>query len=167
MKRSVLIVMGSENDLPKVAPAVDALAGLGVPCRVTVASAHRSPERAAAVARAARDEGAGVIIAAAGGAHHLGGAMAANSTLPVIALPLAVGTLGGVDALLSAVQMPGGVPIASVGVNGAKNAALLAASILGIEDPELAGRLAAARASQAASVEQADARVQAALSEHG
>jgi 5-(carboxyamino)imidazole ribonucleotide mutase len=162
--RSVLIVMGSENDLPKVEPAVKALGELDVPCRATVASAHRSPERAAAIARGARDDGVGVIIAAAGGAHHLGGAMAANSTLPVIALPIAVGTLGGADALLSAVQMPGGVPIASVGINGAKNAALLAASIISIEDQALADRLAAARKSQTAKVEQADARVQQALS---
>lgn len=163
MQRSVLIVMGSENDLPQVRPAVDTLVGLGVQLRVTVASAHRSPERAAAIAKAARDEVVGVIIAAAGGAHHLGGAMAANTTLPVIALPIAVGTLGGVDALLSAVQMPGGVPIASVGVNGAKNAALLAASILSIEDQALAGRMAETRAAQTAKVEHADARVQEAL----
>jgi 5-(carboxyamino)imidazole ribonucleotide mutase len=167
MERSVLIVMGSENDLPKVEPAVKALEGLGVPCRATVASAHRSPQRAASIARAARDEGVGVIIAAAGGAHHLGGAMAANSTLPVIALPIAVGTMGGIDALLSAVQMPGGVPIASVGVNGAKNAALIAASILSIEDQALADRLAEARVSQTAAVEQADGRVQEALAKRG
>jgi 5-(carboxyamino)imidazole ribonucleotide mutase len=159
--------MGSENDLDKVRPAVDALAGLDVPCRATVASAHRSPERAASIAKAARDEGVGVIIAAAGGAHHLGGAMAANSTLPVIALPIAVGTLGGADSLLSAVQMPGGVPIASVGIGGAKNAALIAASILSIEDQALAGRLAQMRASQTAKVAEADARVQEALSKGG
>jgi len=167
MKRSVLIVMGSDSDLPKVEPAVDTLAGLGVPCRVTVASAHRSPERAASVARKAREEGVGVIIAAAGGAAHLAGAMAANSTLPVIALPIAVGTMGGVDALLSAVQMPGGVPIAAVGVNGAKNAALIAASIISVEDQDLAQRLADMRSSQAAKVEQADARVQEALAKRG
>ncbi len=161
--KSVLIVMGSENDLPKVEPAIKVLSGLDVPYRVTVASAHRSPERAKKVAAGARAEGAGVIIAAAGGAHHLGGAMAANTTLPVIALPIAVGTLGGLDALLSAVQMPGGVPIASVGVDGAKNAGLLAANIVGAFDDELGARLDAQRASQATGVEQADARVQEAL----
>ena len=110
--------MGSENDLPKVQPAIGVLDNLDVPLRVSVASAHRSPKRAAALAQSAREDGVGVIIAAAGGAHHLGGAMAANTTLPIIALPIAVGTMGGIDSLLSAVQMPGGVPIASVGVDG-------------------------------------------------
>ncbi len=160
MKRSVLIVMGSENDLPKVQPAVAVLDSLDVPLRVTVASAHRSPKRAVSIAESAREDGVGVIIAAAGGAHHLGGAMAANTTLPVIALPLAVGSMGGIDALLSAVQMPGGVPIASVGVDGAKNAGLIAASILSIEDSDLANRISAMRDTQLKSVEKSDARVQ-------
>jgi 5-(carboxyamino)imidazole ribonucleotide mutase len=164
-KKSVLIVMGSKSDLPVVKPAFKVLDDLGVPYRVTVASAHRSPERAAATARNARTEGVGVIIAAAGGAHHLGGAMAANTTLPVIALPIAVGSLGGMDALLSAVQMPGGVPIASVGVNGAKNAALIAASVLGSCDGELADRLGAQREDQRRKVEQADADMRAELDE--
>ncbi len=163
-KKSVLIVMGSENDLPKVKPAVKILEDLAVDYRVTVASAHRSPVRAKEVATAARAEGVGVIIAAAGGAHHLGGAMAANTTLPVIALPIAVGTLGGLDALLSAVQMPGGVPIASVGVDGAKNAGLLAANIVGAFDDELGARLDAQREIQAGGVVKADVRVQEALS---
>lgn len=163
-KKSVLIVMGSENDYPKVQPALDVLESLDVPFKVAVASAHRSPERAAKIARAARDEGVGVVVAAAGGAHHLGGAMAANTTLPVIALPISVGTLGGLDALLSAVQMPGGVPIASVGVDGAKNAGLLAASIVSVGDEALAGRMANAREAQRAGVEKADARVQGKIS---
>ncbi len=166
-KKSVLIVMGSENDLPKVEPAIRILADLGVAYRATVASAHRSPVRAREVASGARKAGVGVIIAAAGGAHHLGGAMAANTTLPVIALPIAVGTLGGADALLSAVQMPGGVPIASVGVDGAKNAGLLAANIIGAFDDELAARLDAQRETQRAGVEKADARVQKAISAKG
>ena len=161
--KSVLIVMGSENDLPRVEPAVKVLKDLGVPFRVNVASAHRSPERAKEIARNARADGFCVIIAAAGGAHHLGGAMAANTTLPVIALPVGIGTLGGLDALLSAVQMPGGVPIASVGVDGAKNAGLLAANIVGAFDDELAARLDAQRKSQAEGVVKADARVQDAL----
>lgn len=160
MKRSVLIVMGSENDLPRVQPAIAVLDSLDVPLRVSVASAHRSPKRAASLAESAREDGVGVIIAAAGGAHHLGGAMAANTTLPIIALPIAVGTLGGLDSLLSAVQMPGGVPIASVGVDGAKNAGLLAASILSIEDSALADRMSAMRETQLKGVEKSDARVQ-------
>ncbi len=160
MKRSVLIIMGSENDLPKVQPAVAALDSLDVPLRVSVASAHRTPKRAASIAQSAREDGVGVIIAAAGGAHHLGGAMAANTTLPIIALPIAVGTMGGIDSLLSAVQMPGGVPIASVGVDGAKNAGLLAASILSIEDSALANRMSAMRETQEKGVEKSDARVQ-------
>jgi 5-(carboxyamino)imidazole ribonucleotide mutase len=163
MSKRVLIVMGSGNDLPKVKPAIDTLKKLGIPVDATVASAHRSPERAKAVAAGAREKGVAVIIAAAGGAHHLGGAMAANTTLPVIALPIGVGTLGGLDALLSAVQMPGGVPIASVGVDGAKNAALLAANIIGAFDEEVEGRLAAARKSQAEQVEAADIALQDAI----
>jgi 5-(carboxyamino)imidazole ribonucleotide mutase len=158
--KSVLIVMGSESDLPKVKPAVKVLEDLEVSYRVTVASAHRSPERARKVAQDARGQGVGVIIAAAGGAHHLGGAMAANTTLPVIALPIAVGTLGGLDSLLSAVQMPGGVPIASVGVDGAKNAGLLAANVIGAFEEDLGARLDAQRVTQGAGVEKADARVQ-------
>lgn len=165
--KHVLIVMGSENDFPKVEPAVKTLRDLDVAVKVTVASAHRSPLRAAAVAKAARGNDVGVIIAAAGGAAHLAGAMAANTTLPVIALPICVGTLGGLDALLSAVQMPGGVPIASVGVDGAKNAALLAAAILGAFDEALAQRLEKQRADQAIAVEKADARVQDLLTKNG
>ena len=160
MKKKVLVVMGSDSDLPKVEPAIKTLEKLAVPFRVTVASAHRSPDRAREIAQSARAEGVGVIIAAAGGAHHLGGAMAANTTLPVIALPIAVGTLGGLDALLSAVQMPGGVPMASVGVDGAKNAALLAAAILGAFDDDLAQRLEKERLSQSEGVVLADTRVQ-------
>ncbi len=163
--KSVLIVMGSDSDFKKVEPAVRVLEELEVSCRMTVASAHRSPERAASIAKSARAEGVGVVIAAAGGAHHLGGAMAANTTLPVIALPIGIGTLGGLDSLLSAVQMPGGVPIASVGVDGAKNAALLAANILSVSDPALADRLDAQRQAQSAKVVKADARVQEALAQ--
>jgi 5-(carboxyamino)imidazole ribonucleotide mutase len=164
MKNGVLIVMGSVNDLPKVEPAIEVLKGFDIPFRATVASAHRTPERAAAIARAARSEGFCVIIAVAGGAHHLGGAMAANTTLPVITLPIAVGGLGGLDALLSAVQMPGGVPIASVGIDGAKNAGLIAASILGASDEQLAKRLDEAREKQRVAVEESDRGLQLQLS---
>ena len=164
MKRGVLIVMGSVNDLPKVEPALEVLRSFDVPFKATVASAHRSPERAAAIARGARAEGFGVIVAAAGGAAHLAGALAANSTLPVIALPILVGGLGGLDALLSAVQMPGGVPIAAVGIDGARNAGLLAASILGAFDEDLAKRLDEAREKQRVAVEESDRGLQLQLS---
>ncbi|MCK9460894.1 MAG: 5-(carboxyamino)imidazole ribonucleotide mutase [Proteobacteria bacterium] len=164
MKNGVLIVMGSVNDLPKVEPAIEVLKSFDIPYRATIASAHRSPERAAEIARKARSDGFGVIIAAAGGAHHLGGAMAANTTLPVIALPIAVGGLGGLDALLSAVQMPGGVPIASVGIDGAKNAGLIAASILSATDEQLASRLDGAREKQRVAVEESDRGLQLQLS---
>ena len=163
MTKSVLIVMGSGNDFPKVKPAVDVLRKLGVPVTAKVASAHRSPARARKIAEEARAENVAVIIAAAGGAHHLGGAMAANSTLPVIALPVSAGTLGGLDALLSAVQMPGGVPIASVGVDGAKNAGLIAASIIGAFDREVADKLDADRKAQIDGVVKADAELQQSL----
>lgn len=163
MSKSVLIVMGSGNDLPKVNPAIDLLKGMNIPVEATVASAHRSPDRARKVAASAREKGVAVIIAAAGGAHHLGGAMAANTTLPVIALPISFGTLGGLDSLLSAVQMPGGVPIASVGVDGAKNAALLAASIIGAFEEDVANKLEAQRTSQTKGVIEADAELQEAI----
>jgi 5-(carboxyamino)imidazole ribonucleotide mutase len=167
MSKSVLIVMGSENDTDKVLPAVEVLRGFDIEVRLAVASAHRSPEKAARLAREARERGVGVIIAAAGAAHHLGGAMAANSTLPVIALPIAVGTVGGLDSLLSAVQMPGGVPIAAVGIDGAKNAGLIAAAILSLGNETLARRLDEQRESQRQGVEQADERVQARLARQG
>ena len=163
MALSVLIVMGSDSDLEQITPAWQVLASLGVGYEVMVASAHRSPERVVALAKSARDRGFGVILAAAGGAAHLAGVIAAHTTLPVVAVPVVVGTLGGVDALLSAVQMPGGVPIASVGIGGARNAGYFAAAILSATDQELHARLEAFRQEQAKNVEQADARVQAKL----
>jgi 5-(carboxyamino)imidazole ribonucleotide mutase len=159
----VLIVMGSDSDIDQMLPAVDVLKDFGVPVRVVVASAHRSPDRVVTLAREARQSGFGVVLAGAGGAAHLAGVIAANTTLPVVAVPIAVGTLGGVDALLSSVQMPGGVPIASVGIGGARNAGLFAAAILSANDPELAARLDAFRVQQSAKVADADARVQAKL----
>ncbi len=161
--KSALIVMGSENDFDKVEPAVKVLRQLGVPFEVKVASAHRSPLRAAEIAKSARANGHAVIIAAAGAANHLGGAMAANTTLPVIGLPIEVGGLGGLDALLSTVQMPGGVPMAGVGVNCGKNAGLIAASIISVTDEALAAKLDAERISMAEGVVASDARVQAKL----
>jgi 5-(carboxyamino)imidazole ribonucleotide mutase len=167
MGSKVLLVMGSDSDLDALLPAVDALKELGVPVEVTVASAHRSPDRVVTLARSARDNGFGVVLAAAGGAAHLAGVFAANTTLPVVAIPIAIGTLGGVDALLSSVQMPGGVPIASVGIGSSRNAGLFAAAILASSDPALAGRLDAFRTRQAAKVVEADAKVQAKLSGRG
>jgi 5-(carboxyamino)imidazole ribonucleotide mutase len=164
MASKVLIVMGSDSDLDQVLPAADVLKELGVPVEITVASAHRSPDRVIALARGARNQGIGVVLAAAGGAAHLAGVFAANTTLPVVAIPIAVGTLGGVDALLSSVQMPGGVPIASVGIGSGRNAGLFAAAILSSSDTALAARLDAFRARQAAKVVEADAKVQAKLS---
>jgi len=164
MASKVLIVMGSDSDLDQVLPAADVLKELGVPVEITVASAHRSPDRVIALARGARDQGIGVVLAAAGGAAHLAGVFAANTTLPVVAVPIAVGTLGGIDALLSSVQMPGGVPIASVGIGSGRNAGLFAAAILSSSDAALAARLDALRARQAAKVVEADAKVQAKLS---
>jgi 5-(carboxyamino)imidazole ribonucleotide mutase len=161
---SVLIVMGSDSDFDQTAPAWKVLESLGIGYEVTVASAHRSPERVVGIARGARDRGFGVILAAAGGAAHLAGVLAAHTTLPVVSVPIAIGTLGGVDALLSAVQMPGGVPIASVGIGGARNAGFFAAAILAATDRELAARLESFRDQQSKNVAEADARVKAKLS---
>ena len=163
MALKVLIVMGSESDLDQVLPAATVLKELQIPVEVTVASAHRSPDRVIEMARAARGKGFGVVIAAAGGAAHLAGVFAANTTLPVVALPVSWGTLGGVDSLLSSVQMPGGVPIASVGIGGAKNAGFFAAAILSAADATLTARLDAHRQREAAKVAEADGRVKAKL----
>jgi 5-(carboxyamino)imidazole ribonucleotide mutase len=163
MALKVLIVMGSDSDFEQTAPAWKVLETLGVGFEVIVASAHRSPERVMTLARGARDNGFGVVLAAAGGAAHLAGVLAAHTTLPVVAVPIAIGTLGGVDALLSAVQMPGGVPIASVGIGGARNAGFFAAAILASSDASLAARLGAFREEQAKNVADADARVKAKL----
>src|SRR5262245_12016831 len=163
MALKVLIVMGSESDLDQVLPAATVLKELQLPVEVTVASAHRSPDRVIEMARGARGKGFGVVIAAAGGAAHLAGVFAANTTLPVVALPVSWGTPGGTDSLLSSVQMPGGVPIASVGIGGAKNAGFFAAAILSAADTALAARLDAHRQREAAKVAEADGRVKAKL----
>jgi 5-(carboxyamino)imidazole ribonucleotide mutase len=155
----VAIVMGSDSDLPAVKPAAETLDALGIAHEMHVASAHRTPDRAIALARDARRRGLRVIIAAAGGAAHLAGVLAAHTTLPVIGLPVSSGSLKGMDALLATVQMPSGVPVATVAVDGAKNAALLAAEILATADPELEKKLAAMREEMAAKVEAADARL--------
>ena len=143
--KKVGIVMGSDSDLPVIEKAVKVLKDLDIPFEGHVYSAHRTPEEARAFARSARDNGFGVIIAAAGMAAHLAGAIAANTTLPVIGIPCKGPVLDGMDALLSTVQMPSGIPVATVGINNGANAALLAAEILAVEDTELAQRLEARR----------------------
>ncbi|MDR3149772.1 MAG: 5-(carboxyamino)imidazole ribonucleotide mutase [Oscillospiraceae bacterium] len=137
----VAVIMGSKSDHETVKPAADALERFGVPCEVHVISAHRTPDKAAEFAKSARANGYGVLICAAGKAAHLGGVMAAYTTLPVIGLPIKSSFMDGLDSLLSIVQMPTGVPVATVAVNGAENAAILAVQILAIGEPELANKL--------------------------
>ena len=143
--KKVAIIMGSDSDLPVVKPAADTLRAFGVPFDVRVLSAHRTPVELKEYASTARENGFGVIIAAAGKAAHLAGAVAANTTLPVIGIPVKSSTLDGLDALLSTVQMPAGIPVATVAIDGAKNAALLSLQILGVTDPEIAAKLDANR----------------------
>ena len=143
MKR-VAIVMGSDSDLPVVKKAIDTLRQYGVGTEVHVFSAHRCPDQTARFARSARENGIGVIIAAAGKAAHLAGAIAANTTLPVIGIPIR-SSLDGIDALLSTVQMPSGIPVATVAIDGAANAALLSIQILALSEPDLAEKLEEAR----------------------
>ena len=154
--KKVGIIMGSDSDLPIVKKATDMLTSLGVPFEVHVYSAHRTPVEARDFALNARENGFGVLIAAAGMAAHLAGAIAANTTLPVIGIPCKGGMMDGLDALLSTVQMPTGIPVATVALNGAANAALLAAQIIAVEDAQLAAKLDAKRASDAAVVLEKD-----------
>lgn len=139
--KKVGIIMGSDSDLPVVEKAINTLREYSVPFEVHVFSAHRTPDEAAAFASGARENGFGAIIAAAGKAAHLAGALAARTTLPVIGIPIKSSNLDGVDALLSTVQMPSGIPVATVAIDGAANAALLAVQILSVSDKELAERL--------------------------
>jgi len=141
MSKKIAIIMGSDSDLSVVAPAKKRLDSLNIPVEAHIISAHRTPEAAAEFAKNARARGFGAIIAAAGKAAHLAGALAANTTLPVIGIPVKSSTLDGLDALLSTVQMPSGVPVAAVAIDGADNAALLAAQILAVEDNALADKL--------------------------
>lgn len=158
--RKVGILMGSDSDLPVVRKAADTLRSLGIPYEAHIYSAHRTPEQAADFARGARANGFGVLIAAAGMAAHLAGAIAANTTLPVIGIPIRSAQLGGLDALLSTVQMPSGIPVATVAIDGASNAAFLAAEILAVEDEELAGKLLEKRRADAEKVLAKDAAVE-------
>lgn len=143
--KKVGLVMGSASDLPVVEKAAAVLEELGVPFEAHVFSAHRTPEEAREFAKNARDNGFGVIIAAAGMAAHLAGALAANTVLPVIGIPVRSASLDGMDALLSTVMMPSGIPVATVAIDGAKNAAYLAAQIIALDDEKLYQRLLKAR----------------------
>ena len=157
--KKVAILMGSDSDLPVLKPGIKTLHALAIPFVVRVMSAHRTPCEAAELAQTARENGFGVIIAAAGKAAHLAGAIAAQTTLPVIGIPVKASTLDGLDALLSTVQMPAGIPVATVAIDGAQNAALLAAEILALSDDALADRLVALRKKQHETVLEKDTAI--------
>ncbi len=159
--KKVGVIMGSDSDLPVVEKAIDKLKEYGVPYEVHVYSAHRTPEQAGDFSRTAQEKGFGAIIAAAGKAAHLAGALAANTTLPVIGIPVKSSTLDGLDALLSTVQMPTGIPVATVAIDGAANAALLAIEILAVSDEALAEKLRQARAAESQKVLEKNAGVEA------
>ena len=159
--KKVAIIMGSASDLPVVEKAIETLETYGIPHEVHVYSAHRTPVEVKAFAENAREAGFGVLICAAGKAAHLAGAIAANTTLPVIGIPVKSSTLDGLDALLSTVQMPAGIPVATVAIDGAANAALLAAQIIAVEDADLAKTLTDARKKAAEDVLKKDAEISA------
>ena len=161
--KKVAVIMGSDSDWPVVKAACTQLAEFDIPYEAHILSAHRTPAEAAEFARSARANGFGVLICAAGMAAHLAGAFAGNSTLPVIGIPMKGGAVDGLDALLATVQMPSGIPVATVAINGAKNAAVLAAQMLSIADDELAARLDAARADMAKQIAAKEAKLQADL----
>ena len=158
--RKVAVMMGSDSDLPIVQKAIDTLVSFGVPYEAHIYSAHRTPEQAKNFSQNARKNGFGAIICAAGMAAHLAGAIAANTTLPVIGIPIQSKNLGGMDALLSTVMMPPGIPVATVAIDGAVNAALLSIQILAVEDEALAEKLDAKRKSDAQKVLEKDAVLQ-------
>jgi 5-(carboxyamino)imidazole ribonucleotide mutase len=143
--KKVAVIMGSDSDLPVLKPCFDQLKAFGIPFEAHIFSAHRTPDEAARFASSAKDNGFGVVIAAAGKAAHLAGTLAARTVLPVIGIPVKSSTLDGLDALLSTVQMPPGLPVATVAIDGAANAAILAAQIVAIDDDELYARLCRAR----------------------
>lgn len=161
--KKIGIIMGSDSDLPIVQKAVDTLKSFGVPYEVHVFSAHRTPIEARDFSVNARKNGFGAIIAAAGMAAHLAGAIAANTTLPVVGIPINSGKLNGVDALLSTVQMPSGIPVATVAIDGAVNAALLCIEMLAINDDELANKLDDKRLNDSKKVLEKNAAIEAAL----
>ena len=157
--KKVGIIMGSDSDLPVVQKAADVLSDFGVPYEIHIYSAHRTPVEAREFSTTAKEKGFGVIIAAAGMAAHLAGAMAAGTTLPVIGIPIRSEQLGGLDALLSTVQMPSGIPVATVAIDGAKNAAVLAVEILALGDDELSAKLEKFRADGTAAALKKDAAI--------
>lgn len=159
MKKAA-VIMGSDSDLPVLEPCIKRLKALGIPCEAHVMSAHRTPAAAAAFSSGAKGKGFGVIIAAAGKAAHLAGVLAAHTTLPVIGIPVKSSTLDGLDALLATVQMPSGIPVATVAIDGAENAALLAAQILALGEPELADKLVKMKQDMEAAVMDKDAALQ-------
>ncbi|MCD7754537.1 MAG: 5-(carboxyamino)imidazole ribonucleotide mutase [Clostridiales bacterium] len=161
MNKKVAVIMGSDSDLPVMQEAVDKLRFFGIPVEVRVISAHRTPRAAEEFASHAAENGFGVIIAGAGKAAHLGGVLAAYTTLPVIGVPIKTSMMGGLDSLLSMVQMPSGIPVATVGVNAGANAGILAAQLLAVGDEALTARLAAFKEEMAASVAAKDEKVRA------
>ena len=163
MSKKVAVIMGSDSDWPNVKGACSQLKSFGIPFEAHILSAHRTPAEAAAFAKSARENGFGVIICAAGMAAHLAGAFAANTTLPVIGIPMKGGAMDGLDALLATVQMPSGIPVATVALNGAKNAAVLAAQILAVSDDALAAKLDAARVEMSAQIAEKEAKLQSEL----
>jgi len=163
--KRVAIIMGSDSDLPVLAPAAKRLESFGVEYDVHVMSAHRTPEAAANFAASAADNGYGVIIAAAGMAAHLAGVLAAHTTLPVIGIPVKSTALDGMDALLATVMMPSGIPVATVAINGADNAAILAVQMLALADEDLAAKLSAMKKDMAEKVASKDAAVTGKLNE--
>ncbi len=165
MSKKVAVIMGSDSDLPVVAPAVKRLKALGVPVEAHVMSAHRTPEKAAEFSKNAKESGFGVIIAAAGKAAHLAGVLAAHTTLPVIGIPVKSSTLDGLDALLATVQMPSGSPVATVAIDGADNAAILAAQMLALSDQSLADKLSDMKKEMEEGVGKKDAALQEKLAE--
>ncbi len=163
MSKKVAVIMGSDSDWPVVKAACTQLEEFGIPFEAHILSAHRTPAAAADFAKNARANGFGVLICAAGMAAHLAGAFAGNSTLPVIGIPMKGGAVDGLDALLATVQMPSGIPVATVAINGAKNAAVLAAQMLSITDDALAAKLDEARVKMAEQIAQKEAKLQAEL----
>lgn len=165
MSKKVAVIMGSDSDLPVVTPAIKRLKSLGIPVEARVMSAHRTPTAAAEFAKNAKQNGFGVIIAAAGKAAHLGGVLAAHTTLPVIGIPVKSSTLDGLDALLATVQMPSGIPVATVAIDGADNAAILAAQMLALSDENLAEKLAEMKTEMEKGVAKKDEALQEKLKE--
>lgn len=159
----VAVIMGSKSDFPVVKPAVKVLKDFGAEVEVRVISAHRTPDEAHEFARSAKENGTEVIICAAGKAAHLGGVVAAYTTLPVIGLPVKTDMMGGLDSLLSIVQMPSGIPVATVGVNGGENAGLLALQILGVKYPEISEKLSVYKKSMKDKIAADDAALQSEL----